>query len=68
MDRQEAALTMMAVPEGELLIAEHDIAGVIDVQHHRCRWRGIRDAPTTGAHYPVSDNLGLIGMSLESPE
>jgi hypothetical protein len=37
---------MMAVPEGELLIAVHDAAGVIDVQHHGYRWRGIRDAPT----------------------
>jgi hypothetical protein len=35
MDRQEAALTMMPVPEGQLLIAVNDITGVIDIQRHR---------------------------------
>jgi hypothetical protein len=39
MDRQEAALAVMPVPERELLIAMHDIAGIIDVQRH-CRRRG----------------------------
>jgi hypothetical protein len=38
MDRQEAALTVMSVPERELLIAVHDITRVIDIQRHRRRW------------------------------
>ena len=34
-DRQKAALAVMPVPERQLLVAVHDIAGVIDVQRHR---------------------------------
>ena len=37
MDRHETALTMMAVPERELLISVHDIAGIIYIQRHRRR-------------------------------
>ncbi|SDT15091.1 hypothetical protein SAMN04515621_3024 [Erythrobacter sp. HL-111] len=44
MDRQEAALPMMSVPEGELLIAVHDVAGVIDIQRHRRRRSGVAGA------------------------
>jgi hypothetical protein len=35
MDRQEAALAVMPVPEGELLVAVNHITGVVDVQRHR---------------------------------
>jgi hypothetical protein len=43
-DRQEAALAMVPVPERELLIAVDDIAGVIDIQRHRRRRSGIAGA------------------------
>lgn len=44
MDRQKAALAMMAVPEQELLITLNDIAGVVDVQRLRFRSSGIANA------------------------
>ena len=43
-DREEAALAVMAIPERELLIAVHDITGVIDIERHRLGWHGIADA------------------------
>lgn len=44
MDRQEAALAIMAVPEGELLAAMDDIDRLIDIERHRDRRRGIARA------------------------
>ena len=52
MDRQEAALPMMSVPEGELLIAMHDVAGVVDIQRHRHRSSGIAVA-LMGRNHPI---------------
>ncbi len=52
-DRQKAALAVMAIPKRELLIAVHDIAGIIDVQRHRRRWdriAGTVDADHRGHH------------------
>ena len=36
MDRQEAALVVMGVEERELLMPVRDIAGVVDIENHRC--------------------------------
>ena len=44
MDRQEAALAIMAVPERELLRAVDDVDGVVDVERHHRRRRGIAPA------------------------
>ena len=37
MDRQETALVIMGVEQRQLLMAVHDIAGVVDVQNDRRR-------------------------------
>ena len=44
MDRQEAALAIMAVPEGELLAAMDDINCLIYIKRHRDRRHGIARA------------------------
>lgn len=41
MDRQEAALPVMSVPERELLRAVHHVASIVDIQRHCRRRRGI---------------------------
>jgi GAF domain-containing protein len=41
MDRQEAALAIMAVPEGELLATVDDIDRLVDIERHRDRRGGI---------------------------
>jgi len=48
MDRQEAALAIMAVPEGELLAAMDDIDRLSDIERHRDRRRGIFEANACG--------------------
>ena len=41
---QKTALVVMGVEQRQLLMAMHDINGVIDIQRHRSRWRSVRGA------------------------
>jgi hypothetical protein len=53
MDRQEAAFAVVTVPERELLVAVHDVAGVINIQRHglgRYRIAGTVNADHLGHH------------------
>ncbi len=43
-DRHEAALVVMRVEQGQLLMAVRDVDGVVDVQRHRGRWAGVAGA------------------------
>jgi len=44
MDRQKAALAVVAVEQGELLMPVHDIGRVVDVEGDGGRWAGIAGA------------------------
>ena len=44
MDRQEAAFAVMRVEQRELLLAMHDVEGVVDVQRHLARRAGVAGA------------------------
>ena len=50
-DRQEAALAVVAVEQGKLLVAVHDIHRAVDVQHHCGRRPGVARA-VEGHHRP----------------
>jgi hypothetical protein len=45
MDRQKAALVVMGVEQGELLMSMHDVTGVIDVQHYAIGRGGVAGHP-----------------------
>jgi hypothetical protein len=44
MDRQEAALTVVAVVQGKFLMPVHDIGRIVDVEGNGGRWAGITGA------------------------
>src|SRR4051812_12574324 len=44
MDRQKAALAVVAVEQGELLMPVHDVGRVVDVEGDGGRWAGIAGA------------------------
>ena len=52
MDRQEAALVVMGVEQRELLMAVHDIAGVVDVE------RDGRGLAFVGGHPLIDERIG----------
>ena len=51
MDWHEAALVVVRVEQGKLLVPVHDVNGVIDVQRHRLGRPGIAGA--VGVHHGV---------------
>ena len=56
-DRQEAALIVMGVEQGELLVAMHHVDGVVDVQRHRGRRCRIAGAPDIDHHRHQAKDL-----------
>jgi hypothetical protein len=63
-DRQKAALVMMGVEQGELLVPVHHVTGVVDVQHHALRRLGIAGHPlidqSIGQADRIADCRGIL--------
>ena len=64
MDRQEAALIVVSVPFGELLMAVHDIERIVDVQNHRGRRLLVAGAPDIDQRIGEPDDLFQRGRVL----
>ena len=57
MDRQKAAFAVMGVEQGQLLMAVHDIDGVVDVQCHGMGWVGVAGAVDVHHRIAQADHL-----------
>ena len=66
MDRQEAAFVVMSVEQRQLLMAMHDIGGVVEIEGDRLRWAGVTLAPQVhhAARHP--DQRAQVGRILPS--
>ena len=56
-DRQKAAVVIVRVEQGQLLVAVDDIAGVVDVERHCSRGRGMAGAIKVDRHAAQLDDL-----------
>ena len=57
MDRQKAALVVMAIEQGELLMAVNDIHRIVDVERHRRRRGRIASAVEIDHHAHQADQI-----------
>ena len=57
MDRQKAALVIMGVEQRQLLVAVHDIAGVVDIQNDRDRLAFVRRHPLIDKRVGEADRI-----------
>ena len=57
MDRQKAALVIMGVEQRQLLVAVHDIAGVVDIQNDRDRLAFVRRHPLIDKRVGEADRV-----------
>ena len=63
-DGQEAALVVMGVEQGKLLVPMHHVERVVDVQRHRRRRRGIAGTPDIDHHCHQAENFPQGGRIL----